>query len=213
MIYGYSAGSNQPIQRQMSFSGIPMTGLTMGYPQLGMQASLGAQNPFWSQQMMANQAPNAYSVAQQILAPLNQGAPPGGMAAGASPFGQMAQSLLGGVDAQNPGMGDAEFDMALQAIAKQGQQAKADVGRMLGRFGGSVDPETFARLATQVNAGQQQAIGGLHAQRAGLNREALTSLLGAISPYYRADAASALGQRNDLSGLFANILNSGTFMV
>ena len=77
---------------------------------------------------------------------------------------------------EHPGMGGAEFQRALGGIYESAQREKAGAAQMLSRFGGSMDPNAFARMSSNIQAGIPGAIGGLEAQRSALDRQTLMNI-------------------------------------
>jgi len=183
-----------------SYSGVP-TVLEGSGPRTTLYGQLAKNNPFWQQQLQANNAGGAWNVANEIMSPLKPQA---------NDFGEMAKTLMGGVDMKNPGMGDEAFKAALKGIFRQGQKEKAGIAKALSA-GGSVDPEALGRMFAKTSEGRMSAVSGAHMNRAALNQEAMQGLLQRLAPFFRTQATGQQAFENDLSGLFANILSSGMY--
>lgn len=177
-----------------------------GNPMMQTAGALAQQNPFWQQQLQAGAAPQAFNIAEQIMAPLKPG--------GENTFGTTAESLLGGIDPANPGMSDEQFNQMLKAIAGQGAKEKAGIASTLAKGGGgSVDPEGFARMLAKTSEGRMSAVGGAHATRASLNQQGIQGLLRALAPFFSTQQRGQDAFSDDLSSLFGDILQGGVFTV
>ena len=174
---------------------------------IGEQAQ---QDPFYYQRRQAQQAPEAYDIAAQMLAPL-QGYEQNLMGSKA-----WLGSIEGGIEGlaqrmqtKHPGMPKEPYMEAIRALQTQGQQQKGALGNQMAAFGGTLDPEAFARAAGGVNQAQTLGMANLQAQRAQMDTGAMTSMANALAPFYRQGQQGIQSQLGQLSGLAGNILQSG----
>ena len=167
-------------------------------------------DPFMQARFRAGAAPDAYSLAAQMMAP---GAP-GGQYGPSNDFmfSGPASAINRWGSQANPGMSDSEFGQALQGINQSGARRKAEMAHQLGGAGG-IDPSTYYRASQGLQAGQDQAVGGLHAQRAQLNRDALLQATQALSPYMKEHAGQQQDYSSGIAGLAGNLLNDSSFVL
>ena len=167
-------------------------------------------DPFMHARFRAGSAPQAYQIAAQMTAP---GAPGG--AYGPSNefmFSEPANAVNKWGNQANPGMSDAEFSQGLQGINQSGARRKAEMAHQMGG-GSGIDPSTYYRASQGLQAGQDQAVGGLHAQRAQLNRQSMLDATRALSPYMKEFAGQQQDYANNIAGLAGNIMNDSQFNI
>ena len=190
-------------------AGIGGGGLGSMTPQADPNLRL-TNDPFKHARFRAGAAPDAYALAAQMMAP----GTPGGQYGPSNEFmfSDPARALNQIGNQANPGFGDAEFSQALQGINQSSARRKAEMAHQLGGASG-IDPSTYYRASQGLQAGQDQAVGGLHAQRANLNRQALQQATQALSPYMKQFAQQQQDFSGGVAGLAGNLLNDSPFNV
>jgi hypothetical protein len=168
------------------------------------------QHPLQLSQQQAGYAPEAYQLASQMLAP---GAPGGSYGPSNSfMFTGPASAVNSWGGMQHPGMSDPEFQQGLRGIQRSGAGRRAEMAHQMGGASG-VDPSSYYRASQAMNQGEQEAVGGLYAQRAQLDRDSMLRATNALSPYMKESAGIAQDYSGNLAALAGNILNSGQYTI
>ena len=185
------------------YPGVPQVGMG-GSLKGAMLGSMSSGDPFFAQEMQARNAPRAWELAGQMLAP-GAGMQPGG---GGADFSAVASALSEKLTSgEHPGMSDPEFQQALKMISGEGASQRNRLAGTMSSFSGSLDPEAYMRAGRAIGGQEMRARGSLVAERARRDREALMGGASALAPYFRGQQS----QFGELSGLAGRIMSSGVF--
>ncbi|HUT17662.1 MAG TPA: hypothetical protein VM366_00775 [Anaerolineae bacterium] len=167
-------------------------------------------DPYQLARFQADYAPEAYGIAARMMAP---GAP-GGQYGPSNEFmfTGPAQQLNQIGQQQHPGMSDPEFQQALRATQRSGSRRSAEMAHQMGGASG-VDPSAYYRASQGMAGEQQAAMGGLHAQRAAMDRDTLMRATQSLAPYMKESAGMMQDYSQNVAGLAGNIINSSPYVV
>jgi len=166
-------------------------------------------NPLAVAQAQAQQAPQAYNLASQMMAPSAAGG------AGAThPLWEklFTENVMPMVGQENPGMPDEEYNAGLGQIMKmlQGERMNA-AGAMATAGGGSIDPAAWANISNRFGSTVGSAAADLAARRSAANFQARLGVGQMLQPLV-AQGYQRIGQQADQTAALAgNIMSTGTY--